>query len=184
MEREETLDAGARRTPPPPPGSGIEVGEDDRGARITLPRLYSQADVIVVVLSAAIAVWLAVWVDAMATDSAVSTLGWAVMAGIGVLFGVLAVSQAVPILAPRVIQDRGDRIVLSRAVGVRLVLPRALPKSAIRSVERVWEEDEAETGAPGVVRIRTDRRTCRIGKGLDTHAAAWLEDAVRSMAER
>lgn len=184
MKREETLDAGVDRTRPPPPGSGIEVAEEADGTRITLPRLYSQGDVIVAVLAAAIAVWMAVWADALAADRAVSTFGWAVMNGIALFFGVLAVSQAVPVVAPRVIQDRGARIVLSRAVGARLLLSRVLPKSAVRSVERVWEEGEAEREAPGAVRIRTDRHAYRLGKELDQEATLWLEDALWSMVER
>jgi hypothetical protein len=58
-----------------------------------------------------------------------------------------------------------------------------VPKSAIRSVERVWEEGEA-TGAQGEVAIRTDRHTYRLGRELDAEAIAWLEAAVRAMAER
>lgn len=164
-----------------PPGRGIVVREDGEGLRITLPRLYSQGDMIVAVLSAAVAVWMVVWVDAMGAGATASMLGQVVMGGIGVLFGLLAVSQAVPIVAPQVIRDRGDRIVLSRAVGVRLVLSRAVPKKAIRSVERVWEE--GATGAQGVVAIRTDRHTYRLGRELDAEATAWLEAAVRTMAE-
>jgi len=175
---------GGMPTGSPPPGSGIAVGQDDEGLRITLPRLYSQGDVIVSVLSAAVAVWMAVWVDAMATGPAASTLGQLFMGGVGLLFGLLALSQAVPIVAPRVIRERGDRIVLSRAVGVRLILSRALPKSSVRSVERVWEEGEAGTGASGVVAIRTARQSHRLGRELDPEATAWLEIAVRAMAER
>lgn len=103
-------------------------------------------------------------------------------ARLGLLFGVLAGSQAVPIVAPRVIQDRGDRIVLSRAVGVRLILRREVSKTAIRSVERIWEEGQAGTRTPAVVRIRTERHTYRLGRELDMKATAWLEYAVRTMA--
>lgn len=184
MEREETADAAARRTVQPPTGSGIVVSEDADGTRITLPRLYSQSDVVLTVVSAAIAVGMAAWVDALAADPTASRLGSAFMAAIAFLFALLAVSQAIPIVAPRVIQDRGDRIVLSRAVGVRHVLPRTLPKTAIEFVDRVREEGEAETAAAGVVRIRTGRHTYRLGEDLDTEATAWLEDAVRTMAER
>lgn len=182
MDREETLEPGAGRALDPPAGSGIVVEEDGDGVRITLPRLYSQGDVIVTVVSAAIAAWMAVWVDAMGADPTGSTFGLGLMTGVGLLFALLAASQALPIVAPRVIQERGDRIVLSRAVGVRLIVRRDLPKSAIRSVERVWEEGEAQVGAPGVVRIRTDRHTYRLGRELDSTATAWLAEAVRTLA--
>lgn len=183
MDREETREVGVDRTWHAPAGSGIVVGEDRGGIRITLPRLFTQGDVIVAGLAAAVAVWMAAWADAMAADPTATTLGWGVMAGIALLFGLLAVSQVVPVVAPRVIQDRGDRIVLSRAVGVRLIFRRELPKSAIHSVDRVREEGDAEAGEPGVVRIRTGRHDYRLGRGLEPWAAAWLEDAVRAMAD-
>ncbi len=183
MDREDTLDAGVGERRHPPPSSGIKVVEEAEGARITLPRLYSQGDVIVTVAAVAIAAWMAVWADALAADRTLSTFGWAVMNGIGLLFGLLAVSQAVPIVAPRVIQDRGDRIVLSRAVGVRLLLSRGLLKSVIRSLDRVREEG-GERGMTGAVRIRTDRHVYRLGEELDPAATEWLEAAVRAMVER
>ncbi|MFW5947396.1 MAG: hypothetical protein ACOCUW_02785 [Gemmatimonadota bacterium] len=183
MTSEHRRGTGSGPVPDPPPTSGITVEEHDHGVRIRLPRLYSRGDVIVGVLAGGVAVWMAAWVDAMAADPASSLVGRAVMAAIGLAFGLLAVAQGLRILAPRVIEARDDRLVLSRAVGVRRVFPHAIPRSTIRSIERAWDEDEALAGGPGVVVIRTDRDTHRIGKHLDPTAVSWLEDAVRELAE-
>lgn len=182
MSRDVTPDRRTRRIPDPPPDSGIRVQRSDDGARITLPRLYSQGDVIIAVLSAAIAVWMGVWLRAVPTDPAASTFAWVIMAVIGLFFAGVAVSQGLPVVARRVIEDRGDRLVLGRAVGVRRIPLRSLPKPAIRSVERVWDHGEAEAGAPGVVRVRTGDADYRLGEYLDVAAVSWLEDAVRTMA--
>ena len=166
-------------TPPPaapPPGRGIAVEETDAGLRVTLPRLYGQSDVVTAVLAAAIAVWMGVWLDATARDPGASTLAWLAMAAVGVFFAALAVSEAVPILTRRVIEDRGDRIILSRRVGVRRVLRRELPKSEIAAVDWVWREDE-----PGVVEVRTREAVHRLGKRLDVAALEWLEGVIRGM---
>lgn len=169
--------------PPPPPDSGITVEAGDDGPRITLPRLYTRIDVVLTGVFAAVAVWMVVWVrEAARPDAAASSLALVVMGGIGGVFGVLALSQALAILAPRVIEDRGDRLVLSRKVGIRHVPQRTLPKSAIRSVERVWKEDAPGSGAPGVLEIRTDDRVHRVCKHLEAGAMSWLEDAVRTLA--
>jgi hypothetical protein len=121
----------------PPSGSGITVERGPDGSRVTLPRLYDQADVIAAVLSAALAVWVCVWLDATSTGPGTRTLTWLAMAGVGVFFAALAVSEAVPILTRRVIEDAGDRIVLSRQLGARRVLRKRLRKSEIRTIGRV-----------------------------------------------
>lgn len=163
----------------PPDGSGITVEDGDDGLRVTLPRLYGQGDVIVAVLAAAVALWVGVWLDATASGPGASRLAWLAGAGVVVFFAALAVSEAVPILARRVIEDAGDRIVLSRQVGARRVLQKMLPKSRIRSVERIWREEE-----PGVVEIRVGDDVYRVGKRLDEPALEWLEVALRAMARR
>jgi hypothetical protein len=170
---------GEQATAAPPDGSGIAVEQGDDGLRVTLPRLYGQGDVIVAVLAAAIAVWVGVWLDATASGPGASRLAWLAGAGVVVFFAALAISEALPIVARRVIDDAGDRIVLSLQVGARRVLPQTLPKSAIRSVERIWHEDE-----PGVVEIRVGDDVHRVGKRLDTPALEWLEAVLREMARR
>ncbi|MDX1675390.1 MAG: hypothetical protein R3314_11395 [Longimicrobiales bacterium] len=174
MESEHRTD-----TPPPiapPAGRGITVEETDTGLRVTLPRLFGQSDVVTAVLAAAIAVWMGVWLDATARDPGASTLAWLAMAAVGVFFAALAVSEAVPILTRRVIEDRGDRIVLARRIGVRRVLKRTLRKPEITAVDWVWREDE-----PGVVEIRTDDAVHPIGKRLDVAGLEWLEGVIRQM---
>jgi hypothetical protein len=161
----------------PPSGSGITVERGDDGLVVTLPRLYGQGDVIVAVLAAAVALWVGVWLDATASGPGASRLAWLFVAGVGAVFAALALSEAVPILARRVIEDAGDRIVLSRQVGARRVFRKALPKSRIRSVERIWRVDE-----PGVVEIRVGDDVYRVGKRLDSPALEWLEGVLREMA--
>jgi hypothetical protein len=163
----------------PPDGSGIIVERGDDGLRVTLPRLYGQGDVIVAVLAAAVALWVGAWLDATASGTGASRVAWLAVGGVGVFFAALALSEAVPILARRVIEDAGDRIVLSRQVGARRVLRKTLPKSRIRSVERVWREDE-----PGLVEIRVGDDVFPVGKRLDAPALEWLEGLLRGMATR
>ncbi|MFW6206221.1 MAG: hypothetical protein ACOC5I_03210, partial [Gemmatimonadota bacterium] len=151
MDLEQRRGPDAGRTLEPPPDSGITVEAGDDGVRITLPRLYTRGDIIVTVAAGAVAAWMAVWVDAMAADPASSRFGAVVMAAIGLAFGAVAVSQGFRVLAPRVIEERGDGLVLSRAVGVRRLFPHAIRRAAIRSVERAWDEDEALRGGPGAV---------------------------------
>lgn len=180
-------DPGPDRTelPPPPPECGITVEPTDRGTRIVLPRRYSRVDLVIAGVSAAIAVWVYVWIRETATPEATGGLlaMWAVGA-LGVLFAFVAVSQAFAILAPRVIEDRGDRLVLARKIGVRQVLPHSIPTARIRAVERMWERGEDVEEAPGTVWVRTDDEVYKLGKGLKGVAVSWLEDAVRQMAGR
>lgn len=161
----------------------MESGDD--GSEIILPRCYSRVDLVIAGVSAAIAVWVAVWVRETSSPETTGALlaMWAVGA-IGVFFAVVAISQAFTILAPRVIEDRGDRLVLSRKVGVRRVVRRSIAKDEIEAVERMWARGEDVSEAPGEVWIRTDGDTHRIGNGLDGVAVSWLEDAVRVMAQR
>ncbi len=183
---ERTRPAGGAELPVPPPSEecGITVEAGDDRAGIILPRCYSRVDLVLAGVSAAIAVWVAVWVRAaMPTTPGGLVALWAVGA-LGVLFAVVAISQAFVILAPRVIEDRGDRIVLSRKVGVRRVFPRSIPKAEIEVVERMWERGEDVSEAAGAVWIRTEDATHRIGKGLDGVAVSWLEDALRAMVRR
>jgi threonine dehydrogenase-like Zn-dependent dehydrogenase len=182
---ESTRPARGADLPVPPPSEecGITVEDGDR-TEIVLPRCYSRVDVVIAAVSAAIAVWVAVWVRAASPEGTGGVVAvWAVGA-LGALFAVVAVSQAFAILAPPVIQDRGDRIVLSRKVGVRRVLPRSIPKSEIEAVERMWERGEDVSEAAGAVWVRTADATHRIGKGLDGTAVSWLEDALRVMVRR
>lgn len=171
MHRPDPIDRSA-----PPRGSGIVVEDGDCGPRLVLPRLHGQGDVIAAVLSAGVAVWVGVWLDATSPGPAGPTLPWLAMAAVGVFFGALAVSEALPILARRVIEDAGDRIVLSWQVGARRVLRKALPKARIRAVERVRREAE-----PGVVEVRVGTDVYRVGRHLDGLALAWLEDALVAM---
>jgi hypothetical protein len=161
----------------PPYGSGIAVESGDRGLRVTLPRLYARGDVVVAVVAAVVALAVGAWLDATAGGTGAARLAWFAVAGVGVFFATLAISEAIPILAPRVIEDAGDRIVLSRQVGARRVLRRTLPKSRIQSIERTWREEE-----PGVVEIRVGGDAHRVGKGLDPAALDWLAGALRGMA--
>lgn len=171
--------------PPPPPGSGITVEEGEEGPRIVLPRRYTRVDLVLTGVFAAVAVWMAVWVREAATpDATASSLALAVMAGIGLIFGVLAASQAFAILAPRVIEGRGDRVVLGRKVGIRHIPQRRLHVSRIDAVERFWEDGDPAGGAPGVVRIRAGGHVHTLGKHLGADAVSWLEDAVRALAGR
>jgi hypothetical protein len=160
-------------------GRGITVEPADRGLRVTLPRLYGQGDVIVAVLAAVVAVWVGVWLDATASGPGASRLAWLAVAGVGAVFAALAISEAVPILARRVIEDTGDRVVLSWQVGARRVLRKTLPKSRIRSVEQIWREDE-----PGVVEIRVGDDVYRVGKRLDQPTLDWLAEVLQDMARR
>jgi hypothetical protein len=162
----------------PPSGSGITVerGRDGRH-RITLPRLYGRGDVIVAVLAVAVALWVGVWLDATGGGPGAGRLAWIVVAGVGLVFAALAVSQAVPILARRVVEDAGDRIVLSWQVGARRVLPTSLPKTRLRSVERAWRQEE-----PAAVEIRVGDDVHLVGKYLDAPTLEWLEAVLRRMA--
>jgi hypothetical protein len=99
------------------------------------------------------------------------------MAVVGLFFGTLALSEAVPIVARRVVEDAGDRIELGWRVGARRVLRKSLRKSRIRAVERIWREDE-----PGVLEIRVGRDVHRVGKRMDPRALEWLEVVLRSAA--
>lgn len=177
--------AGSGATPEPPAGSGIVVEETGRGTRITLPRLYTTGDIIITGLSAAITVWMVVWLDAVSgADSAASALGRAVMVAIALFFGLLALSQGLPIATRRFIEGRGDRLLFGRSLGARRLVRREVPRSAIRMVDRV-RDAEPEVGAgPEEVRVWTDDGEHRFGKQLDDDAVAWLEDAVRRLAGR
>jgi hypothetical protein len=172
----DTSESGEKETGAPPHGNGIAVERDGRVLRLTLPRLYDRGDVIVAAIAAAVALWMGVWLDATASGPGASRLAWLALAGVGVFFAALALSQAVPILARQVIEDAGDRIVLSRQVGARRVLRKTLSKSRIQSVERLWREDE-----PGVVEIRVGVDVYRVGKGLDDAALEWLAGVLRGM---
>jgi hypothetical protein len=66
---------------------------------------------------------------------------------------------------------------LSRRVGARRVHRKTLPKSRIRSVERVWRVDE-----PGVIEIQVGDDVHRVGQRLDAPALEWLEAVLRAMA--
>ena len=167
---------------PPPGGSGIVVQRGDGGARITLPRLYTRVDLVLTGVFAAVAVWVGAWLQqttAPAGTGALAARGFVAL--IGLFFAGLAVSQAYAILAPRVIEGEDDTLVLARLIGVRRVLPRRIPKSAVRSVDWVWSEGEGASG-DGEVRVRTDDDVYRLGKGLDVAALEWLEGAVRRLA--
>jgi hypothetical protein len=164
-------------TTEPPYGRGITVEQGDRGLRITLPRLYGRGDVIVAVLAAAVALWMGVWLDATGGGPGAGRLAWLVVAAVGLFFAALALSEAIPILARQVIEDAGDRVVLSRQVGARRVLRKTLPKAQIRSVERISREDE-----PGAIEIRVGDDVHRVGKRLDPAALDWLAEVVRAMA--
>lgn len=163
----------------PPRGSGILLEDGDRGPRLILPRLHGQSDVIAAVLSAGVAAWVGVWLDATSAGPGGPTLPWLAMGAVGVFFAALAMSEALPILARRVIEDAGDRIVLSWQVGARRVLRKGLPKARIRAVERVRREAE-----PGVVEVRAGNDVYRIGKHLDGLTLEWLEDALVEMVGR
>lgn len=160
----------------PPDGSEILVESGDRGPRLILPRLHSQSDVIAAVLSAGVAVWVGVWLDATSGGPGGPSLSWLAMAAVGVFFGALALSEALPILGRRVIDNEGDRIVLSWQVGARRVLRKSLAKARIRAVERVRRESE-----PDVVEVRLDNDVYRVGKHLDGLALEWLERALVAM---
>jgi hypothetical protein len=175
----EIHEAGETETLEPSYGRGIAVERGHRGIRLTLPRLYDRGDVIVAAISAAVALWMGVWLDATASGTGAGRLAWFALAGVGVFFAALALSQAVPILARQVIEDAGDRLVLSRQVGARRVLRKTLPKSRIQSVERLWREDE-----PGVIEIRVGVDVHRVGKGLDDATLEWLAETLRDMAGR
>jgi hypothetical protein len=170
---------GDSETIAPPYGSGITVERDDDRLSVTLPRLYGQGDVVVAVVAAAVALWVGVWLDATGSGPGASSVAWLAGAVVVAFFAALAISEAVPILARQVIEDLGDRIVLSRQVGARRVLRKTLPKSRIRAVDRTWREDE-----PGAVEIRVDDDVYRVGKRLDAPALEWLEGALRVMARR
>ena len=183
---EHTRPGDGAELPVPPLSAecGITVEASDAGPEITLPRCYSRVDLVIAVVSAAVAIWVAVWVRAASPEGTGGVVAvWAVGA-LGAFFAVVAASQAFAILAPRVIQDRGDRLVLSRKVGVRRVVPRSIPKAEIEAVERMWERGEDVSEAAGAVWIRTGDDVHRIGKGLDGVAVSWLEDALRTMVRR
>lgn len=169
-------------TPPglePPAGSGIAVERTDDGVRVTLPRLYTRVDLVIVGVSAAIAVFMGVWIGQTDAGTGPALLAMVFAAGIGLLFGWLAVSEGLAIAAPRVIEDAGDAIVLGRKVGVRHVPGRWIRKSDVREVHWTWTEEE-----PGVVELRTDGRVHRLGEHLDVASLEWLEGVVRAMVGR
>ena len=166
--------------PDPPTNSGIELEAGDEGARITLPRLYSTGDILTAVLAAAIAVWIAVWLDSMAPGRGVSALGRTLMAAVGLFFAALAVSEAWPMLARRVLEDRGDAVALGRRLGVRTLFFRTIPKTVITSVDRLPEPGTDAVNAPYVM-VRTDDDVHRIGKHLGEPELAWLEEALRTV---
>lgn len=149
------------------------------GARITLPHLHTRADIIVATVSGAVATWIAVWLRGLADDPAGSLLWMTVLGGIGLVFGFVALSELYGILGRRVIEGRSDRLLLGRRLGARVVLPRAIPLSAIESVARGFES--TETGDPETVRVRAGDDVHRLGAYLDPAALEWLEEAVRRM---
>jgi hypothetical protein len=173
----DTHEPGEGETLMLPDGSGITVEQGDHGLCLTLPRLYGRGDVVVAVMAAAVAIWVGVWLDATAVGPGASRLAWLAGAVVVAFFAALAISEALPILARQVIEDAGDRIVLSRQVGARRVLRKSLPKSRILSVERIWRVEE-----PGVVEIRVGDDMHRVGRRLDALALEWLEGALRDMA--
>ncbi|MGK7312682.1 MAG: hypothetical protein ACN0LA_10645 [Candidatus Longimicrobiales bacterium M2_2A_002] len=164
--------------PEPPAESGIEVEERDDGVRITLPRLRSTGDILTAVLAGAVAVWIAVWLDAMAPGRGVSALGRALMAAVGLFFGVLAVSEAWPMLTRRVIDIRDDAIALGRRLGVRTLFTRTIPTAEITSVDRLPEP--GTTGPEAMeVKIRAGDRETGVGRHLEDGALDWLEAVLR-----
>ena len=165
--------------PEPPAGSGIAVEGTDDGVRVTLPRLYTRVDLVIVGVSAAIAAFMGVWIGQTDAGTGPGLLAMAFAGAIGLFFGWLAVSEGLAIAAPRVIEDAGDAIVLGRKVGVRHVPGRWIRKADIREIHWTWTEEE-----PGVVEIRTQGRVHRLGEHLDVASLEWLEGAVRAMVER
>lgn len=169
--------------PPPPEESGIVVEETSAGTRVTLPHLHTRSDVIVAVVAGAVAAWIGVWLRGMSIgDQVGSTLGMALMGGIGLAFGYIAASELYGIVTRPVIEGRGDELVLSRRLGARFLLPRSIPGSTIETVDRGFED--TGDGGPETVRIWTDDGVQRVGAHLDPEALEWLEDAVRRLAGR
>jgi hypothetical protein len=174
---------GDEPLPHPPAGSGVEVEETAAGRRITLPRLYTRADLIVTAVAAALAVWMAVWVRDLAADyPRQSTLGLSLMAAVGLVFAGVALSQGLRIVARRVIQGSDDGLVLARQLGARTVGRRAVASADIAAVARVRDESDVRARVAGSVWVRTGDGNEFLGRGLDPETLAWLEDAVRRMA--
>ncbi|MFW5951561.1 MAG: hypothetical protein ACOCVZ_05540 [Gemmatimonadota bacterium] len=168
--------------PRPPAGSGVVVEETPRGRRIILPRLYTRADLIVTGMAAAVALWLAVWVDDLAADHPrPSTPGLVAMALVGLAFGVVAVSQGVRILARPVLEEHPDHLVVGRRLGARTVLKRSVAKADIEAADRIRDPEAVSADAAGVVRLRTRTGDHLLCRGLDPETLAWLEAAVRRM---
>lgn len=175
---------GGDRLPPPPPGRGISVDDGARGLRVTLPRLYTRADMIAAALLAAVAVWIGAWLETTSGAGATgSTLGRGFMALVGLFFAALALAEAVPILTRRYVEDGGDRLVLGRSLGARRFPRHKLPKSGIRLVDRVRDAESPGAG-PEEVRVWAGDDEHRLGKHLDDEAVEWLETAVRQLAGR
>ena len=183
MDQPSTRDPeAAGRLAAPPADSGIDVEATDHGVRITLPRLYSRADVVTVALSAAVAVWMAVWLDAMRADPTASVLGMGVMAAVGLIFGAVAVTQGYELATRPVIEEHGDALVCRRQLGVRRFSRREIPKAAVTAVDRGRAIGEGPQN-PAAVRIWTDDGVHRVGKHLDAEGLKWLEGAVSALTD-
>ena len=169
---------------PPPPNDGFDVEATSTGARVTLPAHYTTGDVIIAAVAAAVTVWMATWLDALRADGSGSGLAMAVLAAVGVVFGVLAVSQGFRIVARRVVARRDDRLVLGWRLGARVVPRESVPVAAITLVDRVLELRAGEAVGAEEVRIRTGDAEWRVGDGLDAGGLEWLEAAVRQLAGR
>lgn len=169
--------------PRPPAGSGVELEDTAPGRRIVLPRLYTRADLMVTLVTAALAAWMGVWVRDLANDyPRQSTLGLSLMAAVGVFFAGVAISQGLRILARRVIEEDDDGLVLARRLGARTVGRRPIPRADIAAVVRVRDEADARAGVAGSVWLRAGERNEFLGRGLDPASLAWLEEAIRRMA--
>lgn len=176
----------AEPLPRPPAGRGVELEETASGrARIILPRLYTRPDLIVTLLTAALAVWMGAWVRELAAGyPRQSTLGLSFMAAVGLAFAGVAVSQGLRIVGRRVIEEDDDGLLLARRLGARTVGRRAIGRADITAVARVRDEADATAGVAGSVWLRAGERDEFLGRGLDPEALAWLEEAVRRLARQ
>ena len=175
--RELQLVQTAAGTPSPPEGSGIDLAVDDTGLRITLPRRITSADAAGTVLAALTAGWIGAGVTvAVAGDDPLPAAGLLLFVLVGLGFAAVAAYMGRALATPRVIEDRGDALHLSRPVRGRPTDPITVRKDRIRSVDR-----RHEGGASGPVRIHTDTAVYRIGGRLERHELEWLEETVRGL---
>lgn len=121
------------------------------------------------------------------------------LAGIGALFALIGVLIAVAVLvggrAHEWVEDAPDRLItgvswLGMSWGRRVLLKREiegvdLAMSPTATWSRVKAKQEGRNGPPpgmpGDVRIRTDARVVRIGRGLPESDRRWLRDTLDAM---